>query len=49
MDTYIRNDREVTDCLDDDQPPIDGVSFDGQDSFGEVDDFELRCVETEDA
>lgn len=37
--TDVSDDGEVADCLNDDQPPVDRVCFDRQDSLFEVDDL----------
>ena len=37
--TYVCNDGEIADGFDDDEPPVDRVGFDGQDSLLEVNDL----------
>ena len=48
MVTYICDDGEIADCFNDDEPPVDRVGLDRQDSLLQVDDFVFGGVKTND-
>lgn len=47
--TDVGDDGEVADGLDDYEPPVDRVCFDGQDALLEVDDLVFRGVKSNDS
>lgn len=46
--TDVSDDGKVTNSLHYDHPPIDWIGFDRQDTFFEVDDFILGCMQADD-